>query len=46
MQKCFVQKPANVKAEWLLVDAENQVLGRLASQIAKIIRGKHKPALL
>ena len=43
MQKCFVQKPANVKAEWLLVDAENQVLGRLASQIAKVIRGKHKP---
>ena len=43
MQKCFVQKPANVKAEWLLVDAENQVLGRLASQIAKIIRGRHKP---
>ena len=43
MQKCFVQKPANVQAEWLIVDAENQVLGRLASQLAKIIRGKHKP---
>jgi large subunit ribosomal protein L13 len=34
-----------VKAEWLIVDAENQVLGRLASQIAKVIRGKHKPTL-
>ena len=32
-----------VKKEWLLVDAENQVLGRLASKIAKLLRGKHKP---
>ncbi len=32
-----------VKKEWLLVDAEGQVLGRLASKIAKILRGKHKP---
>lgn len=28
--------------EWLLIDAENQVLGRLASEVAKILRGKHK----
>lgn len=28
--------------EWILVDAENQILGRLASKVAKIIRGKHK----
>ena len=28
--------------EWVLVDAENQILGRLASKVAKIIRGKHK----
>ncbi len=32
-----------VKKEWILVDAEGQVLGRLASKIAKILRGKHKP---
>ena len=32
-----------VNKEWLLVNAENQVLGRLASEIAKILRGKHKP---
>ncbi|MDH4248128.1 MAG: 50S ribosomal protein L13 [Deltaproteobacteria bacterium] len=29
--------------EWLLVDAKDQVLGRLASQVANLIRGKHKP---
>jgi large subunit ribosomal protein L13 len=33
---------ASVEKNWVLVDAEGQVLGRLASQIAKIIRGKHK----
>jgi large subunit ribosomal protein L13 len=32
-----------VKKDWVIVDAENQVLGRLSSEIAKIIRGKHKP---
>jgi large subunit ribosomal protein L13 len=34
---------ASVKKEWLLVDAENEVLGRLASKIAMLVRGKHKP---
>lgn len=29
--------------EWLVIDAENQVLGRLASQVALLLRGKHKP---
>jgi large subunit ribosomal protein L13 len=29
--------------EWILIDAENEVIGRMASQIAKILRGKHKP---
>jgi len=32
-----------VNKEWLLVDAEGQTLGRLASKVAKMIRGKHKP---
>ncbi len=31
-----------VKKEWYIVDAENQVVGRLASEVAKILRGKHK----
>jgi large subunit ribosomal protein L13 len=32
-----------VTKEWVLVNAENQVLGRLASEVAKMLRGKHKP---
>src|SRR5688572_32065923 len=36
--------PQTVKKEWVLVDAENQALGRLTSQIAKVLRGKHKPS--
>ncbi len=34
---------ATVKKDWVLVDAEDKVLGRFASEVAKIIRGKHKP---
>jgi len=35
---------ATVNKEWVLVDAEGQVLGRLASKVAKILRGKNKPS--
>ncbi len=35
---------ATVKKEWLLVDAQDLILGRLASEVAKILRGKHKPS--
>ena len=41
--KTFSAKPADIEKKWLLVDAEGVVLGRLASQIALILRGKHKP---
>ncbi|NND94863.1 MAG: 50S ribosomal protein L13 [Flavobacteriales bacterium] len=34
---------ATVKKEWLVVDAEGQTLGRLSSEVAKLLRGKHKP---
>ena len=34
---------ATVDKQWVLVDAEGQVLGRLASKVAKLLRGKHKP---
>jgi large subunit ribosomal protein L13 len=34
---------ATVNKEWLLVDANNEILGRLASKVAKLLRGKHKP---
>jgi large subunit ribosomal protein L13 len=41
--KTFVAKEKETDRKWYLVDAENQVLGRLASQIASRLRGKHKP---
>jgi large subunit ribosomal protein L13 len=41
--KTYSPKPSEVKHEWYLVDAEGKTLGRLASEIAKILRGKHKP---
>jgi large subunit ribosomal protein L13 len=41
--KTFVAKEAEIDKKWYLVDAENKVLGRLASQIALRLRGKHKP---
>ena len=40
--KTYFAKPSNITKKWLLVDAKNQKLGRLAIQIAKILRGKHK----
>ena len=39
----FSAKPAEVKREWYVVDAEEKVLGRIASEIATRLRGKHKP---
>jgi large subunit ribosomal protein L13 len=36
-------KPSEIEREWYVVDAEGQTLGRLASEIAKILKGKHKP---
>ncbi|HEY74751.1 MAG TPA: 50S ribosomal protein L13 [Thermoflexia bacterium] len=41
--KTYVTKPSEVEREWFVVDAEGKTLGRLASEIAKILRGKHKP---
>jgi large subunit ribosomal protein L13 len=39
----FMAKKGEVKQRWLLIDANNQVVGRLAVQIATILRGKHRP---
>jgi len=39
----FSAKPAEVKREWYVVDAGEKVLGRIASEIATRLRGKHKP---
>jgi len=41
--KTFSAKPQNVEHNWLLVDAEGQTLGRIATEIASRLRGKHKP---
>ena len=41
--KTYVAKPAEVERKWFVVDAQDMVLGRMASQIANILRGKHKP---
>lgn len=41
--KTFQGNPDNVEMKWYLVDAEGKTLGRLASQVASIIRGKTKP---
>lgn len=42
--KTISANKATVEKAWVVVDAENQILGRLCSEIAKIIRGKHNPS--
>ncbi|HEV8420871.1 MAG TPA: 50S ribosomal protein L13, partial [Actinomycetota bacterium] len=41
--KTFSPKPRDIERRWYVVDADGAVLGRLASEVAKILRGKHKP---
>lgn len=41
--KTYTPKASEIERRWWLVDAEGRVLGRLASEIAQILRGKHKP---
>ena len=41
--KSFMAKAADVERKWYVVDAAGKPLGRLASEVAKILRGKHKP---
>ena len=43
MRTTHITKPLEVERKWLVVDAEDQLLGRLSSQVAHILRGKHKP---
>ncbi|MGD9567258.1 MAG: 50S ribosomal protein L13 [Sedimentibacter sp.] len=40
--KCFLAKPNEVNRAWYVIDAEGKTLGRLATEVAKILRGKHK----
>lgn len=41
--KSFVAKPADIERKWYVIDADGQTLGRVATQVAMILRGKHKP---
>ncbi|GAA5218889.1 50S ribosomal protein L13 [Corallincola platygyrae] len=41
--KTFSAKPETVKRDWFVVDAEGKTLGRLATEVARRLRGKHKP---
>ena len=41
--KTYSAKPKDIHRKWFLIDAENQVVGRMASRVASILRGKHKP---
>lgn len=41
--KTFSAKPQDIRREWLLVDATDKTLGRLATEVAQRLRGKHKP---
>ena len=41
--KSFMARPREVERKWLLIDAEGQTLGRLATEIARLLRGKDKP---
>ncbi|MCD8069445.1 MAG: 50S ribosomal protein L13 [Lachnospiraceae bacterium] len=43
MNKTFMPNPDKVERKWYVVDAEGQTLGRLASQVASVLRGKNKP---
>ena len=44
VEKTYILKSEDVQRGWFVVDAADQTLGRLATQIASVLRGKHKPA--
>lgn len=41
--RTYTPKKGDIESEWYLVDAQGKVLGRLASEVAKLLRGKHRP---
>ncbi len=46
MQKTYFPKLEELKSDWILVDASDQTLGRIASQVAALLLGKHKPGFM
>ena len=43
MRTTFITKPLEIERKWYVVDAEGQTLGRLSTEIARVLKGKHKP---
>ena len=43
MVKTYATKPSDIERKWYVVDAQGKTLGRLATEIARILRGKHRP---
>ncbi len=43
--KTYSTKPSDIKREWHVIDASDKILGRLASQVASLLMGKHKPII-
>src|ERR687889_2537900 len=43
MMKSYMARPLEVERKWYVVDAEGKTLGRLATEVAKVLRGKNKP---
>ena len=43
MKTTFIANESNIERKWYVVDAEGQTVGRLAAEVAKVLRGKHKP---
>ena len=41
--KSYMAKPSTIERKWFVVDAEGKTLGRLAVEVAKVLRGKNKP---
>ena len=41
--KSYVPKPDEIRREWVVMDASDKILGRLATEVARLLRGKHKP---
>ncbi|SFF00295.1 50S ribosomal protein L13 [Alteribacillus iranensis] len=43
MRTTYMAKPSEIERKWFVIDAEGQTLGRLSSEVAALLRGKHKP---
>lgn len=43
MMRTYMPKPSEIEEKWWLVDAEDQIVGRLAARIAKVLQGKNRP---